>query len=70
MEMNINDSRPNDPTQDHGILPPRVVRGIRTLRSGAPATAKAWTLCRDTDAILDDAQPNESAQAMESMPIA
>ena len=68
--MNMNDSRPNDPRQDHGILPPRVVRGIRTLRSGASATAKAWTLCRDAGAILDNAQPNESAQAMESMPIA
>jgi hypothetical protein len=68
--MNINDSRPNESMQDHGILPPRVVRGIRTLRAGAPATAKGWTLCRETGAILDNSQPNESAQAMGSMPIA
>jgi hypothetical protein len=67
--MNINDSRPNRSTQDHGIHPPGVVRGIRTLRAGAPATAKAWALCKDTGAILDNSQPNESAQAMGSMPI-
>jgi len=45
--MNVNDSRPNESLQDHGIRAPRVVRGIRTLRAGTPATAKTWTLWTD-----------------------
>jgi len=39
--MKINDSIPNESRRGHGY---RVVRGIRTLRAGVPATAKTWTL--------------------------
>jgi hypothetical protein len=45
--MNLNDSRPNESMRDHGVRAHRVVRGIRTLRAGTPATAKTWTLWTD-----------------------
>jgi hypothetical protein len=48
--MNISYFRPNESTADEGIRTPRVVRGIRTLRSGVAATAKAWTLRTNTSA--------------------
>ena len=48
--MNISYFRPSESTADDGIRSPRVVRGIRALRAGVPATAKAWTLRTNTSA--------------------
>jgi hypothetical protein len=48
--MNPDDFRPNESRHGHGIHADRVVRGIRTFRAGVPATAKTWTLWRDTGA--------------------
>ena len=42
--MNINYSWPNELTQDIEIPVPRVVRIVRTVRAGLPATAMASTL--------------------------
>jgi hypothetical protein len=42
--MNANDSLPRESRHGHGIHADRVVRGIRTLRAGVPASAKTWTL--------------------------
>ena len=42
--MNIDYSRPNELTQDIEIPVPRVVRIVRTVRAGLPATAMASTL--------------------------
>jgi hypothetical protein len=46
--MNINNSGPNEWKKGYGIHEYPVVRGIRTLRAGVPATAKTWTLRRNT----------------------
>jgi hypothetical protein len=46
--MNINDSRPNELTQDIEILAPRAVRVVRTVRVGLPATTMASTQRTDT----------------------
>ena len=46
--MNINYSWPNELTQDIEIPVPRVVRIVRTVRAGLPATAMASTLRTDT----------------------
>ena len=46
--MNINYSWPNELTQDIEIPVPRVVRIVRTVRAGPPATAMASTLRTDT----------------------
>jgi hypothetical protein len=48
--MNISYFRPNESTADDGIRTPGIVRGIRTLRAGVPATAKAWTPRTNTSA--------------------
>jgi hypothetical protein len=42
--MNINYSWPNELTQDIEIPVPRVVRIVRTVRAGLPASAMASTL--------------------------
>jgi hypothetical protein len=46
--MNTNHSWPNELTQDIEIPVPRVVRIVRTVRAGLPATAMASTLRTDT----------------------
>jgi hypothetical protein len=46
--MNMNYSRPNELTRDVEIPAPRVVRVVRTIHVGLPATAKASTLGTDT----------------------
>jgi hypothetical protein len=46
--MNINDSRPNELTQDIEIPAARAVRVVRTVRIGLPATTMASTLRTDT----------------------
>ena len=46
--MNINYSWPNELTQDIEIPDPRVVRIVRTVSAGVPATAMASTLRTDT----------------------
>jgi hypothetical protein len=43
-DMNINFSWPNELTQDIEIPVPRVVRIVRTVRAGLPATAMASRL--------------------------
>jgi hypothetical protein len=50
--ININYSRPNESTQDVEIRSPRVVRVVKTIRVGLPATAKASTLRTDTSAAM------------------
>ena len=45
--MNTNYSWPNELTQDIEIPVPRVVRIVRTVRAGLPATAMASTLRTD-----------------------
>src|SRR5437899_11181428 len=47
--MNTNYSRPNELTRDVEIPAPRVVRVVRTIHVGLPATANAWTLGTDTN---------------------
>jgi len=46
--MNTNYSRPNELTRDVEIPAPRVVRVVRTIHVGLPATANASTLGTDT----------------------
>ena len=46
--MNTNYSRPNELTQDVEIPAPRIVRVVRTIHVGLPATANASTLGTDT----------------------
>ena len=46
--MNINYSQANELTQDIEIPVTRVVRVVRTVRAGPPATAMASTLRTDT----------------------
>src|SRR5258708_9645521 len=46
--MNTNYSWPNELTQDIEIPVPRVVRIVRTVRAGLPATAMASTLRTDS----------------------
>jgi hypothetical protein len=46
--MNINDSRLNELTQDIEILAPRAVRVVRSVHIGLPATTMASTLRTDT----------------------
>jgi hypothetical protein len=46
--MNINYSWPNELTQDIEIPVPHVVRIVRTVRAGLPATAMASTLWTDS----------------------
>lgn len=45
---NTNYSRPNELTQDVEIPAPRIVRVVRTIHVGLPATANASTLGTDT----------------------
>jgi len=45
---NMNYSRPNELTQDVEIPIPRIVRVVRTVHIGPPATANASTLGTDT----------------------
>jgi hypothetical protein len=49
--MNINYSWPNELTQDIEIAVPRVVRIVRTVRAGLPATAMASRLRTVTGTI-------------------
>jgi hypothetical protein len=46
--MNTNYSQPNELTRDVEIPAPRVVRVVRTIHVGLPATANASTLGTDT----------------------
>jgi hypothetical protein len=45
---NTNSSRPNELTQDVEVPAPRVVRVVRTIHVGPPATANASMLGTDT----------------------
>ena len=67
--MNTNDSQPNESRQSHGIHGYRVVRGIRTLRAGVPATAKMWSLRRDTGASKLKRSSHETAAFFMNHPI-
>ena len=46
--MEMNHSRPNESTRDLDLFIPRVVRVVRTIHVGLPATANASTLGTDT----------------------
>ena len=67
--MNINYSWPNELTQDIEIPVPRVVRIVRTVRAGLPATAMASTLRTDTSIAKSKESSFQIAEFFSDHPI-
>jgi hypothetical protein len=67
--MNINDSRPNELTQDIEISDPRAVRVVRTVHIGLPAAAMASTLRTDTSGTKSNGSSLQIAEFFIDHPI-